>query len=56
MKPTKRHVIPIDFPEDDIKALKAEAEKMGLKVSTYIRHLVATHQSRELKLKIGKRK
>jgi len=47
----KRHVIPIDFPENVLRELQREAEAMGIPLSTYVKHLIHTHQSREKKSK-----
>lgn len=43
---SSRNVIPVDFSEELIAQLKAEANAMGLKTATYIRTLVVTHPNR----------
>jgi len=46
-KPKKRYVIPIDFGYDFLSELKAEANRLGMKTSCYLRHLIATHPARK---------
>lgn len=43
----KRHVIPVDFKPELFDELKAEAEREGLAVAAYLRHLIVTHPKRQ---------
>lgn len=45
MKKSDQIAIRLDSKER--KQLEKEAEKMGLKLSTYIKHLIHTHQGRD---------
>lgn len=43
----KHSKIPIDFAPELRAALQAEGDKLGLRLSSYVKFLIATHPSRQ---------